>query len=40
METVIKCNPKVRKVIEDVKDYLTLLNKSYRDFDEARTAEL
>jgi hypothetical protein len=38
--TASKCNPEVKKVVEDIKDYLTFLNKSYGDFDEARTAEL
>jgi hypothetical protein len=38
--TAIKCIPEVRKVLEDIKEYIALLNKSYGDFDEARTAEL
>jgi hypothetical protein len=38
--TAVKYNPEVRKVVEDVKDYLVFLNKSYGDFDETRTAEL
>jgi hypothetical protein len=38
--TAVKYNPEVKKIIEDVKDYLAFLNKSYRDFDETRTTEL
>jgi hypothetical protein len=40
ISTAVKYNPEVKKIIENVKDYLTLLNKSYEDFDETRTAEL
>jgi hypothetical protein len=40
IDSASKYNPEVRKVVEDVKDYLIFLNKSYGDFDEARTAEL
>jgi hypothetical protein len=38
--TVVKYTPEVRKILEDIKEYITFLNKSYGDFDEARTAEL
>jgi hypothetical protein len=40
ISTAIKYSPEVRKVLEDIKDYIIFLNKSYGDFDEARTAEL
>jgi hypothetical protein len=40
MSTAIKYSLEVRKVLEDIKDYIALFNKSYGDFDEARTAEL
>jgi hypothetical protein len=39
MGTAVKYNPEVKKVIEDIKDYLVFFNKSYGDFDEARTTE-
>jgi hypothetical protein len=37
--TAIKYILEVRKVLEDIKEYIALLNKSYEDFDEVRTAE-
>ena len=40
ISTAVKYNPAVKKMIEDIKDYLIFFNKSYGDFDEARTAEL
>jgi hypothetical protein len=40
MGTAVKCTPEVRKVLEDVKEYIAFFNKSYGDFDEVRTAEL
>jgi hypothetical protein len=38
--TAVKYTLEVRKVLEDIKEYITFLNKSYEDFDEVRTAEL
>ena len=40
ISTVIKYTPEVKKVLEDIKEYITFFNKSYGDFDEVRTAEL
>src|ERR1700722_15025824 len=34
------CDPQVSKVITNFQEYIALLNQSYGDFDEARTAEL
>ena len=34
------CTPEVKKVMDSKSEYITLLNQSYGDFDEARTAEL
>jgi hypothetical protein len=39
MGTAVKYTPEVRKVLEDIKEYIVLLNKSYGDFDEVRTVE-
>jgi hypothetical protein len=39
VDTAVKYIPEVRKVLEDIKEYMALLNKSYGDFDEVRTAE-
>jgi hypothetical protein len=40
VDTAIKYTPEVRKVLEDIKEYIIFFNKFYEDFDEVRTVEL